>query len=227
MPDLFAPATISGPYGPHAINRSTPCAVAYNAIASTTLTLQLMDSTTITIAVPPNGLATRTLPSLSNFSVTGGPVVLEIYTPDMYVDPKYLNNVTPEFALQTGGTSTPLTVTVPAGFNWTVYSAGIGETVTSGNGLPQLVIVRQGSSNSWAQSEVLVSTGTTPATSISGFGNVEGTANPLAVLGTYTITTWNAYPILYPTDQLVIQEQSNSGSGRTYYWFIAILQVPL
>jgi hypothetical protein len=94
MPDLFAAATITGPFGPHYINRRTPCSMAYNATGDATITVMLPDSTIITISAPATSYSTRTFPGILSLSVTGGPVTIEIYTPDMVVDPKYLASTT-------------------------------------------------------------------------------------------------------------------------------------
>ena len=94
VPDLFAPTTLTGPYGPHALARNLPCSIAYNAAGNTVITVMMMDSTIVNINAAANSYAVRTFPSLLNFAVTGGPVTLEIYTTDMVVDPKYLTTVT-------------------------------------------------------------------------------------------------------------------------------------
>jgi hypothetical protein len=94
MPDLFATVTITGPFGPHYINRRTPCSMAYNAAGDATITVMLPDSSIITISAPAASYSTRTFPGILSLSVTGGPVTIEIYTPDMVVDPKYLASTT-------------------------------------------------------------------------------------------------------------------------------------
>ena len=94
MPDLFAAATITGPYGPHYINRRMPCSMAYNAAGDATITVMLPDSSLINITAPASSYSTRTFPGILSLSVTGGPVTIEIYTPDMVVDPKYLATTT-------------------------------------------------------------------------------------------------------------------------------------
>jgi hypothetical protein len=94
MPDLFAATTITGPYGPHYLNRRTPCSMAYNAAGDATITVMLPDSSLINIAAPAFSYSTRTFPGILSLSVTGGPVTIEIYTPDMVVDPKYLATTT-------------------------------------------------------------------------------------------------------------------------------------
>jgi hypothetical protein len=94
MPDLFAAATITGPYGPHYLNRRAPCSMAYNAAGDATITVMLPDSSLVTINAPATSYSTRTFPGILSLSVTGGPVTIEIYTPDMVVDPKYLATTT-------------------------------------------------------------------------------------------------------------------------------------
>jgi hypothetical protein len=94
MPDLFAAATITGPYGPHYLNRRAPCSMAYNAAGDATITVMLPDSSLVNIAAPATSYSTRTFPGILSLSVTGGPVTIEIYTPDMVVDPKYLATTT-------------------------------------------------------------------------------------------------------------------------------------
>jgi hypothetical protein len=94
MPDLFAATTITGPYGPHYLNRRAPCSMAYNAAGDATITVMLPDSSLINIAAPATSYSTRTFPGILSLSVTGGPVTIEIYTPDMVVDPKYLATTT-------------------------------------------------------------------------------------------------------------------------------------
>jgi hypothetical protein len=94
MPDLFAAATITGPYGPHYLNRRAPCSMAYNAAGDATITVMLPDSSLVNITAPATSYSTRTFPGILSLSVTGGPVTIEIYTPDMVVDPKYLATTT-------------------------------------------------------------------------------------------------------------------------------------
>jgi hypothetical protein len=68
--------------------------MAYNAAGDATITVMLPDSSIITISAPAASYSTRTFPGILSLSVTGGPVTIEIYTPDMVVDPKYLASTT-------------------------------------------------------------------------------------------------------------------------------------